>query len=274
MPLKDGMRDLADLKPDVIKNTILFGIPLEDFNGCAMSDEAIQSYIDGAIAWAERFVIQGRIRKTKIVCNADRVSIYTEATGEAEIPEYDEAEFPYDYNLDEYQYWGYVDLRKFPVISIDRVQLIYPTGQKIIQYPPEWIKLYNRQGRFQIVPTSGTVNQVLIGRGGQYLPLMTGHLMHSVPQLIWVDYTVGLEHLPADMFLGIANKAGLDILAVISEAKTRGANSKSISADGLSQSVSFGSRAYDRRMEKLDEEVKRFEKNYNNYYSGVRGVII
>lgn len=140
--------------------------------------------------------------------------------------------------------WGFVQLRNKPVISISSVRIAYPLPyQNLWQVPAEWIRLDRRAGQFQLVPTStaftGPIGmfsmQQLAGRG--------------VPQMMQVRYTCGLRDAAHDYpeLVDVVQK--MAVVSIIEDAMMPG--SGSISADGLSQSLSVDVGKYHEVIDRL-----------------------
>ena len=145
----------------------------------------------------------------------------------------------HDYYINDYAQFAYLQLHEYPVISVEVVRAVYPTGQAIMTFPSEWIRLTPSHGQIQLVPTSGSLSQVIMGRGGSYLPLIfqgVGYL----PQLFQVDYTTGFAdgQLPLDMLDAVCKLAAIDVLGGVGDTiYPPGVTSISAGIDGLSQGV-------------------------------------
>jgi hypothetical protein len=151
---------------DIIKNRYLFGIPITDWNGNEYADEYIQQWIDDAVAWLET-ELQIKITPT-------------------EFSEY------HDYQINHYQQFCYLQLYQYPVIEVTSLKASY-AGQDIMTFPTEWIKVYPNSGQVQLVPTTGSLSQILLGQGsGILLPLITSRLS-NMPFLFQVTYTAGFD---------------------------------------------------------------------------------
>jgi hypothetical protein len=260
-----GDFDVAKLKSDY-----LFGLSLKDSNGNAMSDTTLGNKLSIGIARAQRelkdFSITPQVIKSTIVKGVQRADgSWAVLPEQAAIDVADVFEDPYDYDLNDYLKWGFLLLRRKPVISIERIRLIYPTGQNIIQYPQEWIKLYAKFGQVQIVPSTGTFPS--IGLGGMYLPLMSGFLMNNIPQLIHVDYTAGIAIIPDDMRDALYKYGAVEVLKTAGQAMAPGVASLSTGADGLSESTtltqSANSQMFGPLIKQYEEDAKAFFKSYS-----------
>lgn len=240
-----------------VRNTWCFGLPLTKEDGQPIPDQDIELFIKSAERDVERR-LGVLLNPTKIVCNPGPED------------EYDMAEPPYDYNLRQYQNWGFVQLRQWPILTVDRVRLVLPNGQTVVEYPKEWVKVYPKVGQINIVPYTGspTVMSVASAGSGGY-PLLTGQFARNFPQAIHIDYTAGLGRyvdgvwtIPEDIRAVIGKIASIDILGIAGDAILAGVAHISTSVDGLSES--FGTTAsatnatYGARIMQLRGEVNGF----------------
>lgn len=128
--------------------------------------------------------------------------------------------------------WGALRLRRRPVISIEKVRIVYPSGpMEFFDVPRNWVQFDDRSGTISVIPGSGL----------QYGPLSLFALQslaanNRVPHMIQVDYVSGIDARLdeyADVYDLIMQMA---VLSVLQDTMMMG--SSSISADGLSQSIS------------------------------------
>lgn len=217
--------------PQEVRNRWCFGLPLTKEDNEPMSDDDIQAFIDSAIKEMER-QLGIYLRPTKIVSNP-------ESRGLLEGIDYDKAEPAYDYDVRRYRNWGFLQLRERPIISVERVALVLPNGQTVVEFPKEWIKVYPEAGQINIVPYAGDPTVMTIaGATGSYYPLLTGQFRRNFPQAIYVDYTAGMLEVPADIKAVIGKMAAIDVLGIAGDAILAGVASISTSVDGMSQSFS------------------------------------
>lgn len=148
-------------------------------------------------------------------------------------PWVEESAYDYEPNLWSTEDWGYLALRKSPVIEIQSIVLAYPAPtQGFFAIPPSWIRLDKKAGHIRFVP-SGAAFQA--GPLSSFiLSAMGGGRM--IPQMIQVRYRAGLQNIEQtypDLIDIIYKKAVLRILqdAYISQ-------SGSLSIDGISASNS------------------------------------
>lgn len=134
--------------------------------------------------------------------------------------------------------WGYVVTRQRPIISIERLRLVYPTeANGYYDIPLTWINVDAKYGHVRIVPTS---NAVLTGLMG--VTIMGMVVGRTIPSMVRLTYTAGLtdveRHYPE--LLDAIKK--LAVLKVVGDAYLP--QSGSISADGLSESMSVDMQKY------------------------------
>jgi len=254
----------------IIRDYLVGGIGLS-YSDCENLDtKTIWQYIFLGIDKIERD-IQVRLLPVSITATDVRSLINRESPTDG-LAQSDIVEAPYDYHAFDYFFkWGFLQLREYPVIDITRMSLIYPTGQKIIDFPNQWIKIYHRKGQLQLVPTAGTIDATMIGRGGQFLPLMTGRLPFDIPQLIYIDYVAGLLTVSETYKDMVAKLACIDLLRITGEAITRGIVGTSASIDGLSQSVSFSSELlFQARINEYKEDYEQFKKDQKQRDKGIQ----
>jgi hypothetical protein len=97
-----------------------------------------------------------------------------------------------------------------------------------------------------VVPTAGTLSQVLLGSGGSYLPLLGSGLTY-LPDLFQITYTAGFQtgYIPDIVNQTIGMRAAVSLIGMASaNIMESGIGTKTISIDGLSQSVGLASGIY------------------------------
>ena len=236
--------------PEVITGDYLFGIPLLDEDGNELGEPIIENWIERGIAQLET-----------------ELMIHIKPTAVEEV---------HDYYVDEYMEFCYLQLYNYPVISVESVKASY-AGQEIIDFPADWIRTYKSTGQVQLVPTTGSLSQVLLGHGsGVLLPLITARLSH-MPHLFTVNYTSGFEEgkVPADICDVIAMKACIGILNILGDILLgAGIASQSVSIDGMSESItttqSAENSAYSARIRQYERQIKVQMPNLRKRYKGLR----
>jgi hypothetical protein len=219
--------ELASLTPEWLKANYLAGLTLCDETGVEYPDSFYETHLQNAV------------RKIEQVTN---VSILEETlTGEQ-----------HDYRVGDYMQFAFLQLFKAPVRSVETLRAVYPLGQTIQEFPDEWIRLEAMHGQIHLVPSSGSIGNIIIGQGGAFLPLLYGGVTY-MPSLWEVDYTVGFDpdDFPREVAEAIAKMACVDILSIASDlVRPIGVNSESVSIDGLSQSMSYQAPAFKQRIDR------------------------
>lgn len=143
-----------------------------------------------------------------------------------------EAAYDYESNFFTAEKWGYIVTQQKPIVSVESIKFVYPSpvGQ-IFQIPAEWIRLDRKYGHIRIVPTAISAS---IPMASYIMQAISGGM--SVPFMIQVRYTAGIKDIHnqyPDLVSAIKRMAVMDILK-----DSFMPQSGSISADGLSQSIS------------------------------------
>lgn len=237
-----------------LKSDYLFGLSLADSSGNIYSDAAINRWIVKATAAIE----------TELgVCVSP-----TTVTSE-----------PHDYRVQEYDQFCFLQLFKIPVASVTSVIAKYG-GQTVMTFPVDWVKLLGEHGQIQLVPTTGSLSQVLLGQGtSALLPLITGALS-QMPFLFEVTYTAGFAagEIPSDICDVICMQASIGILQILGDlVLAPGVSSASLSIDGLSQNISTVKSAqggaFAGRITQYQNMMKDLLPALHRKYHGVRLVV-
>lgn len=163
----------------------------------------------------------------------------------------------HDYRARDYVQMARLTLFKAPVHQVTSVKAVYPStgvvagstqavnsdgSQTIFDFPLEWVRLY-ADGSLHLVPTQGSLSNIMLGRGGAYIPLVYGALEY-LPQLWQIEYVAGFQntkvpYIVADALFKIA---AIEALTTLSDTlKPVGASSVSVSFDGISRNTQFES---------------------------------
>lgn len=263
---------VADLKAEM-----LFGIPLTitDQDGLRITfpDTAIERAIKSAVNTFER-ELQMDLWRRKVLCRPE-VLYPTLVPG----ADYDIAEDPMDYNSGAYYANGYLRLRRYPVLSIEKLELRFPESTNIFTYPAEWLRLTHKSGQVAIMAIAGAAQPGIIAREGGYLPLLTGgFLKGEVPQLIYCDYTTGLDWTNPlvraayeDLILNLERQAAATVLQGVGRGTRPGVTSESLSEDGQSESTTYARNKgsiYQAEIDSLQSEVKAFLTSFRQFHKG------
>lgn len=201
-----------------LKDVYLFGINIEDNNGTTLPDSTYQQYIDNAVSMLEHDL---------------DISI---------APEIGHVEYK-DYYFNDYKDWGYLLLNNFPVINIQKMELVYfrdndGNDESVQEIPHSWIKLQNHDGMIRLVPNSQFAARLQVGATGSFFPEILR--ADTVPHAWKITYDHGFE----DGRVPVVINHAIGLLAAI-QALITGGNlvigagiaATEISIDGLSQSI-------------------------------------
>lgn len=138
----------------------------------------------------------------------------------------------YDPTMFDRDKWGFIVTRQRPIISVERMRFVYPTQDMgYYDIPPAWLTFDAKYGHIRIVPNSSAV---LTSMSGFILTnLAAGRVIPSMVQYV---YTAGLTDVANTYpeLLDCIKKSA--VCKVVADAYLP--QSGSISADGLSESVS------------------------------------
>ncbi len=249
-----GIFDDYDIvTPQEVRERWCFGLPLVKSDGSVMNDIDIQIFINAGIKEVERR-LGIFLKPTKIICNPE-IREYNDP--------YDLVEPPYDYNVRQYRHWGFLQLRQYPIISVEKVQLVLPNFKSVVDFPMDWVKVYPKVGQLNIVPYAGSPTVMTVaGAAGTAFPFLTGQFSRNFPQAIWVDYTAGLPLVPEDLRSIVAKFAAIDVLGIAGDAILAGIASVGTSVDGMSENFSTTASAtnatYGARILQLRGEIADF----------------
>lgn len=178
-----------------------------------------------------------------------RIATEPEARG-LSADDYDVAEPAYDYPPDFHaeHAWGFLRLRSRPVKRITGYFFTYPgMGFKpALTVEPTWVRLQDpKSGITRIVPGSGQVTNFAFSA---FIQSVLG-ASRGIPSSIFVDYVAGLSHdaLAADhndLLEGIRLRTALSAFGILTNVRTGGTGSQSLSQDGQSRSQGFAGGKY------------------------------
>jgi|WetSurMetagenome_2_1015567.scaffolds.fasta_scaffold90233_2 hypothetical protein len=233
-----------------LKDIYLTGVDLTDDRGTAFPDVMFEWSIKFAIEWIQK-----------------ELDILVKPTSLVE---------RYDYYRRDYEEWMFLRLRQCPVISVEKVALVWPANQEVLVFPTEWISVVKDCGHVNIIPTSTGISQVLFTAGGSFLPLLAQGRDY-IPNAIEVTYTAGFEagKLPMDIREMIGIKASFGPLNIAGDLLGgAGISSQSVSLDGVSQSISTTSSpsfaGYGARLLQYEKQIKTLLPLLRRYYKGIR----
>lgn len=251
--LSDGLLTRSILTVSELKQRYLFGIDLTDDSGAELPTAVFEHYIAAAIASLEH---------------------------ELDIPIFPTSFCDFhDYYRNDYQAFNFIKVDNRPLISVEEFRVQYPSGQTVIVFPNEWLRLNKPEGHIQIVPTAGTLSEILVGQGGSFLPMVYNG-MENLPHLFEIQYTSGFGsgQVPRNIIDIIGKMASLGPFNIFGDLIAgAGIANLSLSLDGLSQSIGTTASAtnagYGARLIQYGKEIKEAIPNLRRYYQGMRMVV-
>jgi hypothetical protein len=242
------------LTVEQLKARYFFGIDITDDAGNPLSDQVFQFYILAALRYIEH-----------------QLDIPLLPTRFCDLQ---------DYYRNDYQAFNLLQLDNYPVQEVIEFRVQYPSGQSVIEFPQEWIRLDAVAGHVQIVPTAGTLSEILVGAGGSFLPAIYNGL-DFLPQLFQVDYVAGFAEgqIPANIIDLIGMAASLGPFNLFGDLIAgAGIATLSLSLDGLSQSVGTTSSAtnagYGSRIIQYTKQIKDQIPKLRKYYKRAGGLVV
>lgn len=243
------------LTVSTLKNHFMFGLDLTDDDGYPFPNSMFEFAIRAAVDSLEK-TLQVKLKTTSVF-------------------EY------HDFFAQDYRDFCFIQLNNWPVISVDRLEVQYPTASTPINFPIEWVQLRKERGSFHLVPTTGSLSTILMGRGGDYLTFVWRGF-DFMPNLWRIWYTAGFENGMEGLndVIGIIGKMACfyplniagDLVGGIAIA------SKSIGIDGLSQSINTTSSpenaGYSARLRQYERELKVEIPRLQQFFKGLRMAVL
>lgn len=193
--------------------------------------------LDSAYLWGKIRAAEGEIQRELRVF-FQPTTVFSKAPTQAEIdalngmPWVEDTGYDYDPGMFAGDRWGFIRTRHVPLQSVSRFRYAYPTdGGQAYDIPLEWLQMDKKYGHIQIVPMSTSVAALL---NPWLMQIMSAGRL--IPNMIHVTYVAGLKNAAADYPELLDAVKKLAVLKIIEESFVP--QSGSISADGLSQSMS------------------------------------
>ena len=143
-----------------------------------------------------------------------------------------EPAYDYDPGFFHGESWGFIQTRQKPLISVQSIKLRYPMPtMSVFDVPNDWLRLDRKYGHIRMVPGAMQFSAPL---AVFVMPALGGG--RFVPNMIQVRYTAGLRNAAADYPDLVDVVMKMASVSIIEDAMMPA--SGSISADGLSQSLS------------------------------------
>lgn len=173
----------------------------------------------------------------------------------------------YDPTMFERDKWGFIVTRQRPIISVERMRFVYPTqNMGYYDIPLDWITFDARYGHIRIVPSSSAV---LTSFSGFVLTnLAQGQV---IPSMIQTVYTAGLTDVANTYpeLLDCIKK--MAVLKIVADAYFP--QSGSISADGLSESISVDLSKYHESVDEIINGPKGSNGGLMSKIHGIRAMV-
>lgn len=237
-----------------LKETYLFGIDLTNDDGEPFPDAVFENAIIAAQSWMETEI------PGLILC-------------EREIEE------QRDYYINDYVAYNFMKLNWFPVQEVSSVAVQFPLSTNVLKFDPQWYRCESLSGHTRLVPTQGTFSSILLSQGGSFLPLFYSGLQ-DVPAIWRITYKAGFKagQLDRNIWDLIGMRAAIAPLNMAGEfIAGAGIASKSLSIDGLSQSINTTASAentgYGARIKEYNEQIKIRLSALKRYYTGINMVV-
>ncbi len=143
-----------------------------------------------------------------------------------------EAAYDYDTSFFAGDRWGYIVAKAKPIISVQSLTFVYPSAlNSVFTIPAAWIRLDKKKGHVRLVPSSQAFAAPL---SAFLMQALSGG--RTIPFMIQLRYTAGLSDVNNEWpdLVDVIKKSA--VVSMITDAFLP--QSGSISADGLSQSLS------------------------------------
>jgi hypothetical protein len=265
------------LTADDLRYTQLFGNTLKGTDGWEASNEQLESCVEWAVERVE-IELGIDIRRRKYKCNLDEdlssavrkprfvKGIKLSAVG------YTDLDAAYEFRPQDWNNFGFMQLRHYPVISVERVNLYSPLKQFLMSVT-EWLRVDRDAGQLGIYPTLNNLGFApLYGQS----PFWSYMRTVQYPSAFYVDYTTGYEtsdYVPEIIRDIVARIACISLLQWVGDGLLAGFSSSSISLDGISESFSSTQSAtsayFGARILSLQGEVKELMKECRHKFSNI-----
>lgn len=177
---------------------------------------------------------------------------------------------PFDRN--QYESFGYMQTKRRPVSSIEKLTVTPSNGADLFVVPLEWVETANLiRGQVNIIPmtiSTPDMNGVILnsqaGGGAAFLAFLS--YKHWIPAFWQIEYTCGYKDgmLPRIINYLIGIIASIDILSMLGATMALN-TSASLGIDGLSQSTSGpGPQIYETRIQWLVQERDMYVRKIKN----------
>lgn len=244
------------LTVEELKSLYLFGVDLTNDDGDPYPDEIFNHYIRAAQDWFQTQIPGLLLFDTEI--KSER----------------------HDYYMNDYVAYNFIKLFWSQVTEVSDVSIQFPLSTQKVTFDPSWYRADSVGAQCQLIPTQGTFSSILLSQGGSYLPMFYQGTQ-NLPYVFEVTYRAGFKKnmIPPNIknvigmvsAIGPLNIAG-DLIA------GAGIASKSLSLDGLSQSISTTASAtnagYGSRIIQYRKDIEEAMKGLKEFYIGLQMSVI
>lgn len=255
--LSDAQQGEGDAALDILsiqelQDIYLYGLDLTDDAGNPLPDTSYQHYIQAAVASLSRQLDIDLIPQT-----------YTDEC--------------HDFYRNDYNQFMFLQVDNAPVISVSSVKMYMPGDVLVREFDSSWIRVQNRSGQINIVPSGTDSGTTYLGAGSWYPVFYKSN--RFIPDTFRVTYTAGLSPIPADVKDTVGKIASFGPLNIAGDLLGgAGIASQSISLDGLSQSFnttsSSTSAGYGARLLIYQRDLKSTIPDLKRYYKSINTVVI
>lgn len=206
------------LNVEQFRKDFLFGIDqIADDLGNKLSDETLQTFLNIAVSTLEHdldlAITPRQIQEHK------------------------------DYYANDYYDWGYLQLNRYPVISVDKLEIVYLRNdtqlEDVLDIPQQWIRIDPPTGIVRLVPNNRFPARLQVDASGTFFPELFNRYS-MVPNLWVATYTWGFKDgcVPTIINAAIGLIAGIYVLNSLADLNIgAGIAGTNLSLDGLSQGI-------------------------------------
>jgi hypothetical protein len=262
------------LTPDDMKQVYLWGIDLvsQDSGYSSWDDERTRFLVESSVKDFEKHLgIDIYRRKYKCLPGDTDIKVPLWMDGDSNI--YTDEEAPYDFDTDLWLNYGFLKLRRRPIINISRCYLVGPTGAGVLDLlNSNWLRIDKEFGQLNAFPR----NQMIFAPPTAGYGSILMWTMRRYPQGLQIDYETGFENagfVPSDLREIIGKWCSVKMLNVIGDGILPGFSSQSVSLDGLSESFSSTQSAtsayFGARIKQYTDDIKEWLIRNRYKYSGI-----
>jgi hypothetical protein len=233
----------------------LWGVDFRASNGESYSDEQIKFFIDAAMQEIER-ELNITIKQTRVKCEPERRGLKAGL-------DYDEEESYYTFKRERIQRNGMIPLRKRPVQSVSRLDIIN-RNSKIYSLLDAYT-LDKTKGLIKFFNRPPKINDSLRAVETAIYPYGAGAFERNM--FYAIDYVAGFvssDAVPTDLREIVAKQAAVSLLNIIGRGLMSGFSSSSLSMDGVSESFSSTQSATSAY---YGADIKEYKDDIQNYIS-------